>query len=216
MKSLSGKGQGNLDLEMYNRFFKDIKHGICLECGAMDGINLSVCRFFELYCGWKCINIEASPKSFAQLKDNRPQSINLNYALSNYVGKIMFRENHRPKNGCVKDDLTLAAYGSRFDRGQIVEVECMTYKYLINNILMPQYSIDHIDLFVLDVESHEVKVTEGMTGAKILPSVLCSEISYYKPEIIEQIKKNLPGYNVVFNIKYNYVFVQEKLQGVIL
>ena len=198
MNSLSGRDQGNLDVKMYEDFFKDIKDGICIECGALDGINLSVCRFFEVNLNWKCINIEPSPISFKQLEVNRPKSINLNFALYDKTEKKFFGENvNRPKKSC------LVSGGNT--RGA-VETQCFTYEYLVNDILIPKYGIDHIDLFVLDVEGSEMQVIEGMRGAKIMPSILCSEVSHCKEDIVNEMLENLPEYKLIFNMRYNYVF----------
>ena len=39
-----------------------------------------------------------------------------------------------------------------------------------------------------------------------MPSVICSEINYCKQEIADEILSNLPGYEFIFSISYNYVF----------
>jgi hypothetical protein len=94
------------------------------------------------------------------------------------------------------------------DLNRLSKVKCLTYNSHVDDILIPKHGIDHIDLFVLDVEGCEIRVSEGMSGAKIMPSVLCSEISWCKKEIVEKIEKNLPEYKFVFNMSYNYVFLR--------
>jgi hypothetical protein len=63
---------------------------------------------------------------------------------------------------------------------------------------------------VLDVENHEVQVSEGMKEASILPTILCVEITYYREDILEKFQKNLPMYKLIFNKKYNYVFERQQ------
>lgn len=41
--------------------------------------------------------------------------------------------------------------------------------------LLERHGIDHVDLFVLDVEGHELSVLRGMIGTKVWPRVFCIE-----------------------------------------
>ena len=55
---------------LYNNHFKNKKNGTFLEIGADDGIDKSNTKFFE-DLGWVGMCIEASPKRFKLLKNNR-------------------------------------------------------------------------------------------------------------------------------------------------
>jgi FkbM family methyltransferase len=175
----------------------------------MDGLNLSINRFFEVYLKWKCINVEPDPFSFEKLKINRPKSINLNYAFSDKDEVMKFYCNSkRPKNSFVLNEENSKKVRDKTNKS-IIDVNCIAYKTLIDTVLIPQYSIDHIDLLVLDVENHEAQVAEGIKNATILPTVICVEITYYRKDILEKFQNSLPMYRFVFNKKYNYVFAKQ-------
>ena len=56
-----------IDQYLYERYFKDFKgEGICLECGAADGEEISSTKYIEETLGWKTINIEPHPDSYAK------------------------------------------------------------------------------------------------------------------------------------------------------
>jgi FkbM family methyltransferase len=196
MKSLSGKHQENLDVEIYERFFKDVKNGILMECGALDGISLSVGRFFELYLDWKCINVEPAPKSFAKLEINRPKSINLNYALYNKECTAPFMElNCKPK-------INKLMIGRK--DASLINVNCITYEHITENILRKDHGIQNIDLLILDVEKIEMLIVECISKSKMIPNVLCVELN--DEGKIKEVEKLIPEYKFIFSKYYNYVF----------
>ncbi|MEI9889737.1 MAG: FkbM family methyltransferase [Caulobacteraceae bacterium] len=45
-----------------------------------------------------------------------------------------------------------------------------------------QQRIDHVDLFTLDVEGHELAVIEGMKDCAVLPDVLCVAAGHLESE----------------------------------
>ena len=70
-----------------------------IECGAFDGLTENCTKFFEENFNWNTINIEPLPHIFKKLKLNRPSSININIALSNYKGKQDIRVYDIPTHG---------------------------------------------------------------------------------------------------------------------
>lgn len=124
--------------------------GVLVECGAGDGLTESCGKFFSLR-GWRCINIEPDLDRYAALERNRPGEENLNIALSDE--DLMSRRFHRGPH----------ADGS-------VNSSCWTWSTLVERL-----GLSHVDLFVLDVEGHELAVIEGMRGCATLPEVVCAE-----------------------------------------
>ena len=120
----SGRDQGMVDKKIYLDYFKDIKieNGVCMECGALDGETLSICRFFEYELGWDCYNIEANPESFEILVQKRPNATNLNYALSKSDGAILEVE-------CLKL-AKLARVGKHRKGMRFAKIETITIKQL--------------------------------------------------------------------------------------
>ena len=85
----------NLDKKFLKEVFMK-KNGFFIECGAADGFNLSSCKFFEEFMGWKGINVEASPAKYAKLVENRPNSFaNVNKGLLNEPGSFVFRDDNK-------------------------------------------------------------------------------------------------------------------------
>ena len=159
-----------IDKLLYKSYFKDKMNGVALEAGAVDGHTISTTRAFEESLNWKCINIEPLPASFEKLQKNRPHSLNINVALSNKDGEVLFRHgpNHILRAGVVEKESS--SRRNKRCRFEYIKVPSKTYRTLIE-----EHKIEHIDLMVIDVEGHELEVVEGIQGARVLPYVLCIE-----------------------------------------
>ena len=188
-----------LDKVIYERYFKDKKHGLCVEAGAVDGVNLSTCKFFEDSLKWGCINIEPHPESFKSLCDNRPKSLNLNMALSDHDGTGLLR--HGP-NFILRAALVDKKVNSRKRKYEYTEVTTISFKSL-----MKKYAVTNIDLMVLDVEGKEVEVLKGMEGACCMPSVLCVEFNHAGLNNVTAAAQGL-GYKLDFSYKINAMFIK--------
>ena len=187
-------GQFNppLDQLLYERYFKDFSgKGVCLECGAVDGVNISSTKFFEESLGWTAINIEAHPGSFENLIVNRPNSININVALSDTKGESYL---------VTGKNFFLRAYLVKENRKNTVKVKKDTYKNIIDKL-----PVDHIDLMVLDVEGHEKQALNGMIGSRIIPNFLCVENNHVRRKSIEDITE-LMGYKYDSTITINDIY----------
>ncbi len=177
-------GQELVDKVIHERFFISKRNGFYVECGAFDGITYPTCKFFEESMGWTGMNIEPAPHSFKLLVENRPPpaSININCALSNVDAEMPFAQPVHPtfgincNNGSLKH--TQAHLRILLDSGCSFvpfKVACKRFDTLAKEITIP-----NIDLFVLDVEGHEIEALQGMLTldhAK-LPQVLCVEYSF--------------------------------------
>ena len=188
-------GQYDLDKILYERYFKDFKgNGVSLECGAVDGEQISSTKFFEESLGWKCINIEPHPDSFSRLVVNRPNAININLALSDQEGEAHL---------VTGKNFYLRAYVVNETRKNTVPIKKGIYRNIIDTL-----PIDHIDLMVLDVEGHEVAALNGMIGAKILPKILCVEFNHVGMWAIKEVVEKM-GYKYDYSIKINDVYIKE-------
>ncbi len=167
-KTVEGpKFYGDVDEFLFNRYFektldtvssgKSVRIFRCLECGANDGFVGSNSKFFEETLGWECYNVEATPVQFEKLQKNRPESKNFHFALSDQNGEIRFETGSNSFLNKVSE------------QGDIV-VPAITYKDFIK-----ENSIKSLDLFILDVEGHEIQVIEGMKNCDVLPEIFCIE-----------------------------------------
>ena len=209
-------GQFNppVDKVIYERYFKNKKNGISIECGALDGIWSSCTKIFEEYFNWKTINIEPLPISFEKLKKNRPNSINLKVALSNNnIDKKFINYKHPTLgyfwgNGSInhtnKHKQILEKQCGK-NNYQEFKVNCITYEKLIEDLKLKK-----LDLFVLDVEGHEYEVIDGMINATVFPDIFVIEHGHRTPQEIENKLKVLPvKYKLDYISFVNSFFVKD-------
>jgi len=184
------------DQVLYERYFKNFSgKGVCLECGAVDGVNLSSTKFFEETLGWMAINIEVHPNSFKKLITNRPNSININIALSDIKG------NAKLVTGV---NFFLRAYVTTREKKDGLHIERDTYKNVVD-----QLPIDHIDLMVLDVEGHEVRALTGMKDSRLMPNILCVEINHSNKIQLKELIESM-GYKFDSSIYINDVYIKRR------
>lgn len=173
-QKIDGKQVDQKILEVFPQFNKS--GGFFIECGACDGIVDSSCLFFEKL-GWKGINVEPFKEMFDRLLQNRSSSININVALSNFEGKVNFASTLNTFIGCGSidgpNDYLINQLRGNKQHVIYSMVESITYKKLIE-----RQNIKFVDLFVLDVEGHEIKVIEGMKGCDVLPEVFVIEYGH--------------------------------------
>jgi FkbM family methyltransferase len=174
-----GQWQPPLDAVIWHRYFFNWRSpGVCAECGAGDGVSESTCYTFERHLGWKAINIEAFARHYSALERNRPRAINIHAALSIDSASKTFRQAVHPVhgnnfgNGSVRhlqshiDDLL--QQGCRFEE---VEVPGATWE-----AVCAQARLTTLDLFVLDVEGHELDILRTFNSRSILPSIFVIEL----------------------------------------
>lgn len=169
-----------VDEFIYERYFKNDKRenaGFFIECGAFDGLTECSCKFFEETLGWKGINVEASPPVYKKLTENRPDSMNVNIALSNKIGKAMFKHAIHPQLGEMFGNGSLC-HGKEHIK-ELLDKHCSFKDYEVDVIrysdLIKRNNIKAVDLFVLDVEGNELNVIESMKNCSVLPEVFVLE-----------------------------------------
>jgi len=173
-------GQFGIDEYLHTTFFKDFRDGFFVECGACDGVLESTCKFFEDSMGWTGINIEAAPPLFELLKKTRPNCTNLNIALSDKETVSTFKHAIHP------------SMGTRFGNGSLTHHKSHVQDLLNQGCTFEKYDVQckkfsdvfndkrEIDLFVLDVEGHELQALKGIMELdfEFLPRVFCIEHSF--------------------------------------
>jgi len=184
-------GQGNLDEFLYKNYFLNVKNGFFVECGAADGCTESSCKFFEESLAWTGINIEPVPTSYKLLIKNRPKSRNLNVALSNYKKNITFIDK-TPKKQKI-----LTGWGYIDDGRPMNNTDLEYIKYEIECVKFSDIFIENrvIDLFVLDVEGHELEAIKGILeiNKEYYPRIFCIEVDKAN---VEEISSMLNDYYI--------------------
>lgn len=172
-----GQWKPPVDRVLHERYFPTTRGGVFLEAGAFDGRTESCCLAFEESLGWRGINLEPMPYLYRLLERNRPGSLNLQLALSDREGTATLTHIVHPEhgwhfgNGSLEHDASHRATLLREGCVEVrVEVPTATYAQLVGRL-----GLNRLDLFVLDVEGHELAALKGMAGADVMPRVMCVE-----------------------------------------
>jgi FkbM family methyltransferase len=203
-------GQHNppVDKILYDSYFKNQNKGFFIEAGACDGILESSCKFFEEFLGWKGINIEPDPYLYKRLCINRPDSKNINVALSSKNGISSFTHVIHPNRKHIFGNGSLQHKSSH--KASLDRINCKYEEFIVKTItyhtLLAKESIECIDLFVLDVEGHELEVLKTLTGAKVLPKIFCIEHTMHDLELLSGMMKDL-GYVLDQQVNNNSYFI---------
>lgn len=215
MNKFYGQFDPPVDRFIFERYFPEPSiQGVFVECGAFDGLLDSSCKFFEETMGWKGFNLEPVPWIFESLCKNRPLSQNLNIGLSDKNADVAFKQAISPilgrdfANGSICHAQThlksLEESGCTFEE---INISVITWREFVT-----QQKITHVDLFVLDVEGHELSVIDGMQGCNVLPNVMCVEFGHIGLDII---RDRLAELDYVYDITSNgnAYFVQKNVLG---
>jgi FkbM family methyltransferase len=136
--------RGLLDKMIYMNFInKKDDNGIMIEIGGHTGDEGgSNTYFFEKYLDYKTFLIEPSKKSFEELQKNRPNSVNINKAVSYKKEMIkLFGDNE------------IANTIGNGDEFSLVKSEPI-------RDMLEKYNLKYVDLFVIDTEGSELTVLE--------------------------------------------------------
>ena len=127
--------------------------------------------------------IEANPKNFEALQNNRPNAFNVHAAMcagdyidfigTGAVGGVVDTMSKGHKKGWIKPN------------EKQLRVPCQTFKPLFS-----KYGIQHIDIFVLDVEGGEYQVLQTMDWS-VTVSVWVVELDGSNPEKNAKVREEL-------------------------
>jgi FkbM family methyltransferase len=195
----------SFDKFIYQRYFEDkiIENGICIECGANDGVSGSNCKFFEETLKWTCYNLEPEPELFKKCCLKRPNSKNFQIGLGSKREQIDFVANHNGLNGALEfaEKNIRGREGLENAKFEVIKVPVIPYTDFIE-----QNKIKHVNFFSLDVERYEVNVLKGMKNCNVMPDIFMLE---GQKEEYEDILKE---YGYVFDIQnaFNCVFIKRE------
>ena len=184
--------------------FKNKNNGFYLDVGAQHPVSNN--NTYLLYNrGWSGVNIDLDKKNIDLFNIARPNDKNLNYAVSNEIGKadLFFYHDTSPIN-------TLNKRVSNFQNASVKQVKKISTNTL-NNILLDENITNRIDYMNIDVEGHEDSVLKGFNLNKYKPSVISIEyldLKMKKLEFKNNDINNLLNSNIYkYFIKNDYFFV---------
>jgi FkbM family methyltransferase len=143
--------QQNEDKFIYENYL-NYKNGFFIELGAMDGITFSNTLFFEKELNWNGMLIEPTIDQFENLKFNRPNCLNFNYAISETDGEIDFLGNHA-LGGILSKMSDHHRIGWGLDKLPSYKVKSKPFYKILEGT-----NIERVDFFSIDVEGGELDV----------------------------------------------------------
>ena len=172
-------GQHDQDKYLENTIFKGYKDGFFVDVGAHNGIAINNTLYFEQHNNWKGINIEPIKSVFDELVSNRPNSINLNYAVCNNDGEAEFLRNtgYTEMLSGIKDNfdsrhLERISWENR-GYGSTTEIIKVNTKKL--QTILDEYNVLHINFLSIDVEGSEFEVIKSINFDKVFIDVIIFE-----------------------------------------
>ena len=137
---------------------------LILESGALDGAQFSTTAFWVYGMQWRAMHVEASPISYAALKANRPESLNVHSALCARAGALHYAADagaaggKHPVDGIweLMSENHRRAYFPNTVASRLPTVACRPVA-----ALLALFGVTHVDLWVLDVEGGELEVLQS-------------------------------------------------------
>lgn len=159
----------NFEDVMLWRALKHIEKGFYVDVGANDPKFDSVTQaFYER--GWRGINIEPMPSYYSALCEERPEDVNLPYAIGNSVGELTLYE---VLETGISSIIPTSVYNNKYLAGRTV-IERKVPATTLDEIFANHVSSE-IHFLKIDVEGYEKKVVEGLTLTKWRPWILVIE-----------------------------------------
>lgn len=154
--------------------FEGRTDGFFIECGAFDGLSLSVSYAFEAV-GWSGLLVEALPDKAAACAANRPGSRVVNAAMGgrDALGSVEFIVTDDQWGGMLSYCNTTRHHLQAVERANVARTK-VSVPYTNFNELLKEHR-GPIDFAVLDVEGGEVPLLEGFDLHRFKPRVLVIE-----------------------------------------
>lgn len=174
--------QDQQDKYLYENIFSNYFNGTAVSIGAYDGIDIDNTLFFEKNLNWKVINIEPLPKVFERLSINRPNSTNINCAISDIDGEEDFYLNTGYTSmisGLVKSydprHLDRLHYETSLTKSKTDVIKVKTKRL---DTLFDELDLKYIDVLFIDTEGSEFKIIKSIDFDKVIINVIVFEVNY--------------------------------------
>jgi FkbM family methyltransferase len=194
---------------LYDNHFKNKNKGFFLEIGADDGVDKSNTKFFE-DLGWSGMCIEASPKRFKLLQNNR-NCICENYAVSDKVGEVNFMDISGWGKGLSG---IIDSYDNRHKKRIEQEIknqnnkgkEIVKVKTELLNNLLDKHNISEIDFCTIDIEGGEYDILKTLDFDKYNIKIIVVENNYNDTKVGELLMSK--GYKKIHKLTIDDVYLK--------
>ena len=194
-----------------NRLFSDKEKGFYIDIGAHQPEIDSVTKTFYDR-GWNGINIEPTPENFKLLDEDRPRDINLNVAVSNFIGKGNFFDIKDTGLSTLDEDLY-----NKYKKSSSYTIDSYEVDITTLDQIYKENSITDVDFLKIDAENSEKKILLGFSLSCHRPTLIIIESTYpNSQEIMDSEWEYLfteGGYiKVFFDGLNNYYLNKESLE----
>ena len=150
------KGPSHEDEAVYEIFYTNpVKCcGVVVEVGAGDGVTESSSHFFDKAMGWRSVLYEAHPVKFNEMKENRPDAVNINGAFCEAgIPKLIYDDRgfHTQVDGAVVSEALTSNVDST--GGPKQEVLCVKMGQDFANL-----GITRVDVMIIRVNGDPLSV----------------------------------------------------------
>eukprot|EP00759_Apiculatamorpha_spiralis_P013196 PhF_6_TR19952/c0_g1_i2/m.29067 len=188
---------------------KDIYGGVYVESGGADGYLYSISYYFERFRNWRGTLVDANPHNVAKFnsvyKPLRPRAQFHEVALCSNETRITFvhpddktrRHSDHTVSGILETmpkKLKKFVCGKHCDYNTMKECSCKLLRRRCRSIcnILKENGVDHVDLWVLDIEGAEYPALQGM---------------FLNPEC------NIPVWHVLIEVNQNFNEMEAILQS---
>jgi FkbM family methyltransferase len=178
---------GLMGLDLKLKEYLNTPNGFFIEAGANNGVDQNNTKIFEDLFGWKGLLVEPSISAYEACKQNRPNSIVINAALSS--------KDNIEIVGDFDGHLMSSIDGKRRSNpNSMVMIKTRTLTSILK-----EHNIKNIDFISLDVEGFEFDVLNGFDFNIWKPSYILIEINGDDKTIIDPYLKQF-GYKAIRNL----------------
>ena len=172
-----------------------------IDIGAAHPKDNSVTKWFSLQ-GWRGVNVEPVPSSFAALVADRPNDVNLNVAVGSELGRAQF--------GVVLENTELSSFNEGlldYHSQEGLHVEQVDVEVVTLSTVFERYATEglgHCAFLKVDVEGREAAVLGGLDWQTHRPWIVMVEATMpeqWRPQL------ELAGYEFTVYDGVNLVFV---------
>jgi FkbM family methyltransferase len=192
---MSNKSQFGQDIHVIN-IFNHKTNGFFVEVGAYDGLSMSNSYLLEYKYNWKGVCIEANPTYFSHLTTNRPNCINLPYAVFNENDKEMLFIDDKT-GGC--SGFVETNSHSHILHNPIITVRTKKLTTILEEINAPSF----IEFLSLDTEGSEWEILNSHDFDKYTFGYICVEHNFIDSNR-KKLRKLLESKGYIF-YRENYV-----------
>lgn len=200
------------DMVVKEIFFR-VNNGIYVDIGAYHPKKYSN-TYFYYKRGWRGINIDPTPGVKEFFDKERPEDINLNFAVSKKEETLNFYMFNEPGLNTFNKERAEYISNERSNDYKIINqinVKSKPLSYILDNYLPSP----NIHFMSIDVEMHEMEVLESNNWIKYKPWVIAVEILDFSLETIEKNKIHLflrgLGYSFYAKTKRTCFYALEKV-----